>query len=256
MKEDGRISDKRTAALRLRLGLASSEKRGRLRSTAELAEGLSVGIESEAVTGRIGVIEEVTPDFIAVRTSADLPKGCNVVLKVIRPSGLYAVKSVVADAKGDLVFLDHSEEVKRIQKRRFFRRKMRGAVILSTLVRKEADEAASAAAGSRQPNRSAGQPSGPPAARSDTEKEAQYVPERNWKTRLLDLSAGGARIHNPGVDLEPGQLVMLTMQDAGKKLIRVKARVVRISAEDSSISVQFAALRDATRDKIAHIVLS
>ena len=243
MREDGRVSDKRIAALRLVLGLTPPGKRGVLRSTAELTEGLSVTVGPGGTTGDIGVVESVTPDSVAVRTSADLVKGRSVELTVSKDSGLYAIRNVVIGVEAGLLFLEHSEKIKRVQKRRFFRRKMQGTVILTTLVPKKEDEADTQSEGASIEDDAAARES------------ALHVPGKNVKTRLLDLSAGGARVHNPGLDLVAGQAVLLTMRDADKKVIRARATVVRNSQGDSSVSVRFEGLKGAVRDTIARLVL-
>ncbi len=256
MKEDGRVSDTRIAALRLKLGLTAPGKRGILRSTAELTEGLSVEVGSGGGASDFGVVESVTPDAVAVRTPARIAKGRSVELKVSKPTGMYAIQSVVVGVEADLLLLGHSEKVKRVQKRRFFRRKMKGAVVLTTLTRKDASEAGPRVADGGRSASGSGQASrGIIEQDPGTGQSFLLVPERNVKTRLLDLSAGGARVQNPVLALEAGQAVLLTMQGADKKLIKARATVVRTSGGDSSVSLKFGALEHGVRDRIARIVL-
>ncbi len=208
------IRDVDLAALRIKLGLVQSGSRGILHSTAELRPGMQVALES----GRkqIAQVLEVKPEGFQLQTTEKLTPGSSVELRVRRASGLYSLKTSVIGKSGNGYMLRHTENIKRVQKRRYFRKVSRLPVLIAT------------------DDQSLG----------------------TFKTRLVDLSAGGARMRNPGVALGPGDAIHLSIIQEGAEPIKLNSRVTRVSPDRALLSVSFESLKDSTRDLLMRMVFS
>jgi hypothetical protein len=208
------IRDADIAGLRIKLGLVQSGSRGILHSTAELRPGMQVALES----GRkqIAKVLEVKPEGFQLQTAEKLTPGSSVELRVRRSTGLYSLNTTVVGRSGNGYILRHTENIKRVQKRRYFRKVSRLPVLFTT------DD---------------------PSLGS-------------FKTRLVDLSAGGARMRNPGVALKAGDAVHLSIIHGGAEPIKLNSRVTRLSPDRALMSVAFESLKDSTRDLLMRMVFS
>ena len=171
-----------------------------------------------------GVVDRVNSDSVEIQTSARVPERGRVELRIIRPTGLYAVETEIIGASDGLLIVSHSETVKRIQKRRFFRKKTQASVTVTPFAEGTSED--------------------------DVDSQAA-----SFRTRLLDLSAGGARLQNCGVQVEVGQHLVITMQGRDRRPIKITGSIVRISKRDSSASVAFTSMKEAVKDKIVQLVL-
>ena len=147
-----------------------------------------------------------------------------------RPTGLYSLTTYVIGKRGNGYQLQHSERVERVQKRRFFRKVLRLPVLLAI-------------------NDSAG-------TTNDSAGATNVSSIGVFKTRLIDLSAGGAKIRNPGVGTSAGDVIHLKIFPGKAEPIKLKSRVTRVSPDGASLSVAFDLLKDSTRDQIMKLVFS
>jgi hypothetical protein len=214
--ESGQASDARIARLRLKLGLVQPIARGILHSTAEFYQGMPVQITLNNDRKVYGRVIEVEPDGFSLEVPQQLARGSLVELRIRRPTGLYSLTTTVTGQKGSIYRLQHSERIRRVQKRLFFRRALRLPVIIAT----------------DDPSRGI------------------------FKTRLLDLSAGGAKIRNPGMQVKVGESIHLKIFPTGGEPIRLSSHITRIASGPATLSVAFDSLKDSIRDQIMKLVFS
>lgn len=223
-------TDAMIARLRIKLGLVPSGSRGILHSTAEFYQGMPLQVAVESGRRLIGKVQEVQPDGFMLEVPVQLAKGELVELRVRRPTGLYSLTTYVMGKRGNSYQLRHTERVKRVQKRRFFRKVLRLPVLLAT-------------------NESFG-------AANDSSGATNNSSIGLFKTRLIDLSAGGAKIRNPGVGTSAGDVIHLKIFPVQAEPIQLASRVTRISADGAFLSVAFGLLKDSTRDQLMKLVFS
>jgi hypothetical protein len=210
------ISQADIAALRIKLGLVQDGSRGILHSTAELRPGTPLQLSMPLGRKLVGKVIEVQPEALHVQISEAVKSGSEVELRVRRPTGLYSLKTVVTASRGNRLELRHSENIERVQKRRYFRKVLRLPVHLTT------------------------------------EDPSLGV----FRTRLIDLSAGGARMRNPGIIVKRGDAVNLRIIRDDSEPVSLKSRVTRVSPDKSLLSVSFESLKGSTRDQLMKLVFS
>ena len=235
--DSGRVNDAMIARLRIKLGLVHSGSRGILHSTAEFYQGMPLQLAVESGRKMVGKVQEVQPDGFMLQVPERLAKGARVELRVRRPTGLYSLTTYVIGKRGNGYQLQHSERVERVQKRRFFRKVLRLPVLLAI---NDASGATNDASG----------------ATNDSAGATNVSSIGVFKTRLIDLSAGGAKIRNPGVGTSAGDVIHLKIFPGKAEPIKLKSRVTRVSPDGASLSVAFDLLKDSTRDQIMKLVFS
>jgi hypothetical protein len=210
-------SGKEIAGLRLKLGLVSPGSRRVFHSTAELHRGMEVQLISADNRRVLGRVQAVELDSFKVLLNSEVPLRSNVLeVRISRSTGLYSLRTRVLGYSNRLLSLEHSEEIKRVQKRRFFRKVTRLPVMLTS---------------------------------GDESKESV-------RARLVDLSAGGAKLRNPGLKVRRGQELFLTIFTSDKDRVKVKSRVNRTSADEAFLVVTFDALPERTREKIMKLIFN
>ena len=242
--DSGRVNDAMIARLRIKLGLVHSGSQGILHSTAEFYQGMPLQLAVESGRKMVGKVQEVQPDGFMLQVPERLAKGARVELRVRRPTGLYSLTTYVIGKRGNGYQLQHSERVERVQKRRFFRKVLRLPVLLAINDSSGATNDSSGAI-----NDSAG-------AINDSSGATNVSSIGVFKTRLIDLSAGGAKIRNPGVGTSAGDVIHLKIFPGKAEPIKLKSRVTRVSPDGASLSVAFDLLKDSTRDQIMKLVFS
>jgi hypothetical protein len=216
MVSEGLAAGPQVARIRVKLGLIRPASGATLHSTAELPEGTSVEIILGARGSFPGVVESVEPTHLAIRTREKIAKGQSLVIQVARSSGLFSISSTSLGYREGVLHAEHSENVKRVQKRRYFRKGTRMPAIIQPIHPRE------------------------PAKR----------------TLLIDIGGGGARLENPGMNLQVGRAVILTLptdRSARGAGLSLKGSIRRVA--DTSLSVVFDPLKDAIRDRIMKMVL-
>ena len=216
MIEDGAAKDSDMAALRIKLHLVTPDAKGILRSTAELAPGLPIQLITSEDRILYGRIHAVGPRGFTVLSSETQPRGAALRVRLGRPTGLYLFRSAVLAARGKQMLLSHSERIKRAQKRRFFRKVTDIPVTVAS-------------------------------------RNGSGLQER---TRLIDLSAGGARIRTEGVRFLVGDTVELVLHPEGGRPITVEGRVTRVSDDGSTMSMAFETITERARERIIRTVFS
>ncbi|MBN2553367.1 MAG: PilZ domain-containing protein, partial [Spirochaetales bacterium] len=134
----------------------------------------------------------------------------------LRKNGVFHFTTRVKKAFDNILALEHSEEIARIQRRKFYR----GRVSLPVSVKKKE--------------------SSEPAVR----------------TYILELGGGGLTLFNPYKVFHPGDGLgmIFTLPDSGD--LRVQGRVRRTDRGGSLAHVEFESIKESVRDKILGFVLN
>ncbi len=213
LRDREEVPDAALAALRVKLGLSSADPERAPRSSSELPEGLPVVVFAGGAEPLAGTLLRSGPSALLVRLSADapvLPVGSGVDVRFGNRAGVFGFSTRVCGHEAGRLELAHAERVRRVQRRRFYRRPVR----LAALAR---------AAGSAEP----------PAP-----------------VTLLDLGGGGASLDNAGGRFRLGQDLELELPLPAGEPLRLRAHPVRVSRGGRMLHLSFGELPDAARDRI------
>jgi c-di-GMP-binding flagellar brake protein YcgR len=168
LREQEDVSAPLITSLRMKLGFKAEGPERIPHSTAELTEGTPLLIITggkREIAGSIVKIENNSFLVFLEEKGASLSQGSKIKVYCQKRSGLYEFQASVRKVEKGMVRLGHSEEIRRIQRRRFYRRRVSFSVYI------------------KRP--------GP---------EQQWV-----RTSLLDLGGGGASMENPWAGIKPGE---------------------------------------------------
>ena len=210
------------SSLRVKLGFRAEGPERIPHSTAELAPGTQL-ILLYGKKKLVGSVAKLDEDFLLISTDdrVSLPApGTRLSILLQKKSGLYRFKTVVGRPQGNMVRLRHTEEIVRVQRRKFYRRRTSLPVML---------------------RKAAGGVGG--------------VEGLEWRrTRLKDLGGGGASMEAPGGNIGVGEEVEVAFQLKKGPPVRVQGVVVRLSGNRRVMHVQFGPMGEAQRDRIiAHL---
>lgn len=201
------------SALRVKLGFTGEKTGETPESSAELPPGAGVLIIEEGKEPVPGQVLDPIPSAFRVRLKSEKrPFTSGDLVEVIyqNRSGVYRFESAVLGFAGSELSLSHSEDMRRIQRRRYYRREAAFPVFLRS------------------------------ARRTD----------RPIRSQFIDIGGGGASLYNPGARFKPGDEIELTFHPDSTETLHVIGRVVRRSHGGEVIHVSFRHLRENARDKI------
>jgi hypothetical protein len=181
LREREAIAEMTLAALRLKLDFTAHRPEDVPASSTELPRGMRVVLAEKGRAGMKGRVTRQDPEALVVTMeggSALPSRGVPLSVYFHNRAGLFAFLTHAHRITGRDVFLDHSEAVKRSQRRRYYRRRIQIAVEVAP--EDQSDEALPAV--------------------------------------LADLSGGGASLQNPGLAAEPGSRLRLTFAPRGARL--------------------------------------
>jgi hypothetical protein len=207
------------AALRLKLGFSKFDGRTMIHSSAELDEGLTVHVRQNRQHSYVGTISAQSPDSVVLRIqgNGDGPaEGDRLQVYFLRQNGVFYFTTRVKQAYDNSLRLEHSEEIIRVQCRKFYG----GRVSLPVSVKK---------IGSSRPT---------------------------VHTYILELGGGGLTLFNRYKVLHPADELRLRFalpEGAGQ---RIEGRVRRIDRGGSLAHVEFTDIKEPVRDKILGFVLN
>ncbi len=216
LRREEPVDERTLAALRIRLDFTAASPEDVPASTSELPKGTPVLLQQPGGPRLPGRVGSRRPDALAVTLSDGGGRpaaGSTLTVYFRNRAGIYLFQSHALEVRDRLVLLDHSESIRQIQRRRFYRRAVRIPVSV-------------AAAGS---------------------------PARRLQSTFRDLSGGGASLRNPGIEAQPGDELILTVQLDSSSAV-IPARVVRLSAEGRVMHVRFHGLSEPLRDRIIGLV--
>jgi len=216
--ESGIAASTEIAALRLHLGFGSRNPEQPIRSTAQLYEDLPVLVVQKNRRGCRGLVVMVEPYFIGIETdgvSNSLETDAPVRIYFQIPSGRFMFNSRICSIEKNSVEVMHSEHIKRLQRRTFYRKKFMIPVYV-----KRVD-----------------------------------VKESPMLTTLIDLGGGGASIARGNIILKTGDRIRIRVYSVAKERIDVTATVLRFSKGNRITHIRFDNIRESDRDRIINMLL-
>jgi c-di-GMP-binding flagellar brake protein YcgR len=212
-----RVAASGIAALRVKLGFKTRSPEGIPHSTAELQDDLPVIIIQKGKKGGRGRITQVKPTSLTIALEGDLaPPIRTLPIQVYfqGPSGRYTfISRIRGYGKGEIE-VAHSENIKRMQRRKFYRKKL----MLPVYVKR---------------------------AESD---------ERSILTTLIDLSGGGASIMNRDMLFSSGDRISISLVASRTKRVYITGDVLRMSRGGKIIHVEFSDMLESSRDRIIKVL--
>jgi c-di-GMP-binding flagellar brake protein YcgR len=181
LREHEDVSSALLVSLRMKLGFKAEGPERIPHSTAELTINTPLLLISKGkreVSGRIIKIENHSFLVGLEEAGVTLSPGSRITVYCQKRSGLYEIKAVVRKVERGMVWFLHSEEIRRIQRRRFYRKRVSFSVYV------------------KRP--------GP---------EQQWV-----RTSLLDLGGGGASIENPWESIRSGEEIEIVFPEKKPEL--------------------------------------
>jgi hypothetical protein len=181
LREREALPEMTLAALRLKLDFAAHGPEDVPASSSELPRGMRLVLAEKGRAGMKGRVSRQDPDglVVSMEEGSSVPsRGVPVTVYFHNRAGLFAFLTHAHRISGRDVHLDHSETIKRSQRRRYYRRQIQIAVEVAP---------------------------------------AEH-PEEGLPAVLADLSGGGASLRNPGLAVEPGARLRLTFAPRGARL--------------------------------------
>lgn len=175
LREREEIPEMALMALRLKLDFSARRPEDIPASSSELPRGMRVILTQKGKPTMRAWVSRQDPEALvaAVDEGSVLPeRGIPLTLYFQNQSGVFAFLTHARKISGRDAYLDHSETIKRSQRRRYYRRTVQ---LSASFV-------------------------------------LENNPERQLTTTILDLSGGGARIENPGIPVKPGDRVILGLR--------------------------------------------
>jgi c-di-GMP-binding flagellar brake protein YcgR len=220
LQKDTHISSTVLSSLRCKLGFKRESPEQILHSSAELVTNVPVYI---SLADRVqsagdciqagGIITKVNPDSISILVQKyhRLPEdGASLRVYVLKPSGVFSFQSRVLKRDGSTLHVNHSEHIKRLQRRTFYRKKLRLPVYVKI-------------AGSEV---------------------------RPVRTTLKDLGGGGASFISTGQGfLENDDITLFLFPPSSGRMV-LSCKVVWVSEGGKTIHVAFGGIPESSRDRI------
>lgn len=219
LRKEETVSSSLVAGLRLKLGFEEGNPERPVRSSAELAEDQPVLIFEKKSKNRIpGIVLKNDPRALHIAVeNHGFGTGLTVQIYFQNQSGLFTFTSRIRRIDRGMLQIAHSENIRRIQRRKVYRRK----TSLPVFVRREGESA------------------------------------HSIRTTCTDLGGGGASLINPDRRLKAGDrlelyfLIQALRQPPGARPhIRVTGEVVRLSGGGRTAHIVFDPLPEGVRDRI------
>jgi c-di-GMP-binding flagellar brake protein YcgR len=215
---EGEIPEAGVSALRVKLGFFGEGPDSSPSSSASLPTGAAVVLRyrGNILRGRV-----LDPQTSSLRLRVDLGErpavlfpGSAVELMYQNRRGTFTFRTTVQKQDRQFLFLAHTEEVKRAQRREHFRK----AVNLPVFVKVTGSD------------------------------------DKPQLTRFIDLGGGGASLRNPGGSFRRGDEIDLAFHPDSEDRLSLTAHVVRTSHANNVVHVDFGHLRESARDRIYRIL--
>ena len=215
--ETGDVANAELSALRVKLGFTGEKTGETPESTAELPPGAAVLIIEEGTEPVPGQVLDPIPSAFRLRVKNEKPpftSGDLVEVIYQNRSGIYRFETGILEISGRELSLSHSEEISRVQRRKYYRREVGFPVYIRS------------------------------ARRTD----------RPIRSQFIDIGGGGASLYNPQGSFKPGDEIELTFHPDSSDTLHVIGDVIRRSHGGEVIHVSFSHLRESARDKIFGIL--
>ena len=181
LREREAVPEMTLAALRLKLDFVAHGPEEVPASSTELPRGMRLVLAEKGRAGMKGRVARQEPEALVVSMEEGGPmpsRGVPLSVYFHNRAGLFAFFTHVREVSGREAYLDHSESIRRSQRRRYYRRQVQLAV----------------------------------------EVAPEGHPDEAVPALLADLSGGGASLQNPGLGAEPGSRLVLIFAPRGARL--------------------------------------
>jgi len=201
------------SALRLKLGFKRENPDEIPHSTAELSKEISVLV---VVSGRnqfSGRIVQLDPDSVKIKMEKPVPApdpGTAVQVYFQKSSGIFSFSARTQKSENGFLWVSHSENIHRLQRREFYRKKLKLPVYIK--------------------------PTG--------------SSERPLRTTIIDLGGGGASILNTAQNFHEKEDVTLIFFTPRPERMVLTAHVIRVSEGGKTLHVSFGHMLESSRDRI------
>jgi len=209
----GHATGAEIAALRLKLGFRARTPEQVFHSSAQLYEELPVIVLQKGREGCRGRIDAVEPHTLRVELGdGGVPLKRNLPVQVYfqTPSGRFAFTTRVKRTGKGSVELVHSETIKRLQRRQFYRKKLMLPVYAKRV----------------------------------------GVQEPAVLTTLIDLGGGGASLATRDMQFDVGDRVSLSVLPSREDRINLIGEVLRVSKGGKIAHIRFDKMLESSRDRI------
>jgi c-di-GMP-binding flagellar brake protein YcgR len=222
LMDGGRASGAEIAALRLKLGFVTRSPEKIFFSSAQLYKNMPVVVAMRGIVPGRGIIQEVKPNGLCITLcSAEVldgsdfsARGAPVRVAFQAPSGRFVFTARVKRAEEGTLEVTHSEKIKRLQRRQFYRR----SVALPVHVKRVG----------------AGQ-------------EAT-------DTTLCDLGGGGASLPNREAGFAVGDRVSMFIAASRLNSMQLTGEIIRVSNNGARAHVRFSSISEPERDRIMRLL--
>jgi c-di-GMP-binding flagellar brake protein YcgR len=215
--QTGQVASASVASLRLKLGFKPRSLEQAFHSTVQLPEDLPVILVQKGGKGCRGRIDRVESNVLCLEvTDGGIAprRGSPVQIFFQTPSGRFTFSTRVRISEGDRVEATHSENIRRLQRRQFYRKKLMLPVYVTV---------------------------------AGSEKGKRF-------TTLIDLGGGGASIVNGEIQAQVGDRISLSMIPAGSSKINVLGEVLRVSKGGAVAHIRFDHMSESYRDRIVGLL--
>ena len=210
---EGAIGEGQVSALRVRLGFSGQPAGAEPESSGEIPVGSGVVLADSHDRMIRATVMDPTPSSFRVSTDEDAPRltsGSLVEVVYQNGTGVYRFESsVLANPPGEM-HLSHAEGIERVQRRRYYRGKLRLPVYVK------------------------------PAGEQ----------ERPEPTRFVDIGGGGASFYAPDDRYQRGETVEMTFHPDSRQAMHLAGRIVRESHGGKVVHVKFTDVGPSTRDRV------
>ncbi|MFW6362804.1 MAG: flagellar brake protein [Spirochaeta sp.] len=216
--QDGLVSKQEIHDLRTKLGFGPKYPKGTISSSADIQAGMPVVLMQKGLKPQSGLVCEPHKGLMCVQLRTQtIPFDPDAEIEVVfhNASGVYRFESRMKDSEGNMIFLAHSGQLERVQRRQFYRARVKLPVYVKRV----------------------------------------GVNEEPSQTHFIDLSAGGAAIDNSSIDLSAGEHVALAFFPGTERHLSVVGRVVRTSLRNRKAHISFRNLKPAAQDRLYGFVM-
>jgi hypothetical protein len=194
LREREEVSEITLAALRLKLDFSARRPEDIPASSSELPRGMRVILTQKGKSTMRARVSRQDPEALvaAMDEGSVLPeRGIPLTLYFQNQSGVFAFLTHARKISGRDAYLDHSETIKRSQRRKYYRRPVKLAATVTL----------------------------------------ESNPAQQLATTILDLSGGGALIENPGIPVASGDRLILSLTAGKEHLSMAARLVRKTSAD-------------------------
>jgi len=219
MKKQEDINQQIAAGLRMKLGFRRPGLEKVIHSSVDLPEDLPVLILQKSKKQCSGKIKKVEPDSLIVDLKSPLTSpvpGTPVRVYFKSHSGIFSFRTRVKKSSKNLLFLAHSENIDRLQRRKFYRKRISQPVYIRLF-------------SSEEPVK---------------------------KSTLLDLGGGGASLKNVEKAFKPGDELELTFYTSGRQQVTLTGKVIQLSEGGKTLHLEFENIPESIRDTIISYIFS